>query len=267
MTETFQLTLEQAKAYDDLFVPALFGQWAPQLVSCARVASGQRVLDVACGTGAVARTAADAVGPEGQVVGVDLNPAMLDVARASRPDLEWFQGDAEDLPFETDSFDAALCQSALFFFPEPSRAVREMARVVGPGGIVAIQTYAALPEQPAYGPFMDVVARHAGQEARILLGTYWSQGDLSKLTELTAAAGLEVLETRTSLGVARFPSTDAVVHTEIRATPLADRLDTAAYDRILADSHVLLSKYAEADGSVRVPIRATMIAAGKTSSN
>ena len=183
MTETFQLTLEQAKAYDDLFVPALFGQWAPQLVSCARVASGQRVLDVACGTGAVARTAVDTVGPQGRVVGVDLNPAMLEVARSSRPDLEWFQGDAEDLPFETDSFDAALCQSALFFFPEPFRAVREMARVVGPGGIVAIQTYAALPEQPAYGPFMDVVARHAGQEARILLGTYWSQGDLSKLTD------------------------------------------------------------------------------------
>jgi len=76
-----------------------------------------------------------------------------------------------------------------------------------------------------------------------------------------------VLETRTSLGVARFPSTDAVVHTEIRATPLADRLDPATYDRILADSHVLLSRYAVADGSVRVPIRATMIAAGKTSSN
>ena len=263
MTETFQLTLEQAKAYDDLFVPALFGQWAPQLVSCARVSSGQRVLDVACGTGAVARTAVDAVGPDGQVVGVDLNPAMLEVARASRPDLEWFQGDAEDLPFETGSFDVALCQSALFFFPDPGRAVREMARVVGAGGTVAIQTYSALDEQPAYGPFMDVVANHAGPEARVLLSTYWSLGDSAALAGLTAAAGLEVLETRTSLGVARFSSTDAVAHTEIRATPLADRLDSLAYDRILSDTRELLGSYVGEDGSVRVPIRATMIAARK----
>lgn len=267
MTETFQLTLEQAKAYDELFVPALFGQWAPQLVSCARVAWGQRVLDVACGSGVVARTVSDAVGPEGRAVGVDLNPAMLEVARAVRPDLEWFQGDAEDLPFDTGTFDAALCQSALFFFPDPGRAVREMARVVGPGGTVAIQTYASLADQPAYGPFMDVVGRHAGPEARVLLGTYWSQGDLARLTELTDAAGLAVLETRTSLGVARFPSADAVAHTEIRATPLADRLDSVTYDRILADTRDVLQRYAQADGTVQIPIRATMIAASKTSSD
>ena len=263
MTETFQLTLEQAKAYDDLFVPALFAQWAPQLASCARVASGQRVLDVACGTGVVARTVADIVGTHGQAVGVDLNPAMLVVARAARPDLEWSQGDAEDLPFASASFDAALCQSALFFFPDPGRAVQEMARVVGSGGTVAIQTYSALDEQPAYGPFMDVVAKHAGPEARVLLGTYWSMGDSAALMRLTAAAGLEVIETRTSLGVARFPSTDAVAHTEIRSTPLADRLDSVAYDRILTDTHEVLSRYEGADGSVRVPIRATMIAACK----
>ena len=207
------------------------------------------------------------MGPLGHVTGLDINPAMLEVARAVRPDLEWVLGDAEDLPFEAGSFDAALCQSALFFFPEPSRAVREMARVVGVGGLVAIQTYASLEEQPAYGPFMDVVARHAGPEARVLLGTYWSHGDLAGLNQMTAAAGLEVRETRTSLGVGLFPSTDAVVHTEISATPLGDRLDPVAYGRILADTHEVLGKYAAADGAVQVPIRATMIAACRTSAD
>jgi ubiquinone/menaquinone biosynthesis C-methylase UbiE len=81
MTETFHATRDQAHAYGDLFVPALFGQWAPQLVDCARVRHGQSVLDVACGTGVVARSARDVVGPSGRVVGVDLNPAMLEVAR------------------------------------------------------------------------------------------------------------------------------------------------------------------------------------------
>ncbi len=123
-------------------IVGLFGQWAPQLVDCARARHGQSVLDVACGTGVVARAAREVVGPDGRVVGVDLNPAMLDVARDARPDLEWVHGDAEDLPFADAEFDVALCQSALFFFADPGRAVAEMARVVIPGGVVALQTYA-----------------------------------------------------------------------------------------------------------------------------
>ncbi len=184
MTETFQLTREQAQAYADLFVPALFAQWAPQLVDCARVAPGQSVLDVACGTGVVARAARDVAGPDARIAGVDLNPAMLEVARNAGPDVEWAQGDAEALPFGDREFDVVLCQSALFFFADPARAVREMARVVRPGGMVGLQTYAPLAEQPAYGPFVDLVAGLAGPEARVLLGTYWSQGELDQLLRL-----------------------------------------------------------------------------------
>lgn len=263
MTETFQLTREQAQAYDELFVPALFGQWAPQLVDCARVRQGQSVLDVACGTGVVARTARDVVGPDGRVVGVDLNAAMLDVARDARPDVEWVPGDAESLPFDDDEFAVALCQSALFFFADPGRAVAEMARVVVPGGVVGLQTYAALSQQPAYGPFVELVAGHAGPEARTLLGTYWSQGDLDGLLELTSAAGLSLLESRSSLGEAVFPSAAAVADTEIRATPLAERIPPDTYARIVADTEDLLGGYTDDSGAVRVPIRATLLAARK----
>jgi SAM-dependent methyltransferase len=263
MTETFQLTREQAQAYDDLFVPALFGQWAPQLVDCARVRSGQSVLDVACGTGVVARAARAGVGPDGRVAGVDLNPAMLDVARAARPDLEWVRGDAEELPFADAEFDVALCQSALFFFADPGRAVSEMARVVGTGGVVAVQTYAPLAEQPAYGPFVELVAGHAGPEARVLLGTYWSQGRVDGLLGLTAAAGLSLLESRSSLGVAIFPSAASVADTEIRATPLADRIAPEIYDLIVAETDELLAGFTDESGLVRIPIRATLVSAHK----
>ncbi len=263
MTETFQLTREQAQAYDELFVPALFGQWAPQLLDCARVRPGQSVLDVACGTGVVARTARDVAGPGGRVVGVDLNPSMLEVAREARPDLEWVQGDAEDLPFADGEFDLALCQSALFFFPDPGRAVAEMARVVAPGGVVALQTYAPLAEQPAYGPFVELVARHAGPEARILLGTYWSQGDVDGLLGFTSAAGLSPLEWRSSLGVAVFPSAAAVAHTEIQATPLAARISPETFGQVVAHTEELLGKYADESGRVHLPIRATLVAARK----
>jgi SAM-dependent methyltransferase len=263
MTEPFQLTPEQAKAYEDLFVPALFGQWAPRLVNCARVRHGHTVLDVACGTGVVARAAQDVVGPGGRVAGHDLNPAMLEVAREVRPDLEWLQGDAEDLPFSDAEFDVVLCQSALFFFADPGRAVAEMARVVAPGGVVALQTYAPLTEQPAYGPFVELVAAHAGPEARVLLGTYWSLGDVDGLLGLTTAAGLSLLESRSSLGVTTFPSAAAVAHAEIQATPLAERITPETYALIVAGTEKLLGEYADDSGLVRVPIRATLLAASK----
>jgi len=117
MTETFSLTLEQARAYEDLFVPTLFSQWVETLLDCAGVDEGQRVLDVACGTGVVARAAARVVGPNGLVSGIDLNPAMIQVAREVDPSIDWRVGDAADLPYEDRWFDVALCQSALFFFP------------------------------------------------------------------------------------------------------------------------------------------------------
>jgi SAM-dependent methyltransferase len=196
-------------------------------------------------------------------VGVDLNPAMLEVALAARPDLEWVQGDAEDLPFADAEFDVALCQSALFFFTHPGRAVTEMARVVVPGGVVALQTYAPLAEQPAYGPFVELVARHAGPEARDLLGTYWSQGDVHGLRALTSAAGLSLLESRSSLGAAVFPSAAAVADTEIRATPIAEQITPENYSRIVADTEDLLGGYADESGAVRLPIRATFVAAFK----
>lgn len=263
MTETFQLDRQQAQAYDDLFVPALFAQWAPQLVSCARVRRGQSVLDVACGTGIVARTAREVVGAEGRVAGTDLHPAMLEVARAARPDLEWRQGDAQDLPFADGDFDVALCQSALFFFADPARALSEMARVVGPAGVVALQTYAPLNAQPAYGPFVDLVAEEAGTEARSLLSTYWSQGELDGLRELVSAAGLSELESRSSLGAAVFPSAGAMADTEIRATPLAEKVSPETRARIVERTEKLLAPYVDEDGSAHVPIRAVLLAAVK----
>jgi ubiquinone/menaquinone biosynthesis C-methylase UbiE len=97
--ETFRISLEAAEVYEAKFVPALFAEWAPHLVDAAGVVPGQAVLDVASGTGIVAREAADRMGGSGNVVGLDLNEAMLAVARGLRSDIEWRQGDAAALPF------------------------------------------------------------------------------------------------------------------------------------------------------------------------
>ena len=110
-----------AEVYETELVPAIFAPWAPLLVAKAALRHGERVLDVACGTGVVTRLAAEQVGTGGHVVGVDLNPGMLGRARASSlPEgtaVEWREGDAGALPFSAASFDAVFCQLGLQVTP------------------------------------------------------------------------------------------------------------------------------------------------------
>jgi ubiquinone/menaquinone biosynthesis C-methylase UbiE len=258
--ETFQMSLDAAEVYEARFVPAFFAEWAPHLVDAARIATGQCVLDVACGTGIVARTVADRLGAAGRVVGVDLSEAMLTVARRVRPDVEWRQGDVSALPFPDRSFDAVLCQMALMFFPDRAGAVREMRRVVRDGGSVAVLVPAHLDTQPAYGPFVEMAARHAGPAAASLLSAYFACGRLDQLTALVEAAGLHVSETRTRLGRARFPSVDAFVETEVKGTPLGGRLSAPVYERIRAGAAEVLRPFITAAG-LEVPLEGHLVAA------
>jgi ubiquinone/menaquinone biosynthesis C-methylase UbiE len=140
-TETFQITPEQAELYEERFVPALFAHWVDAVLDAAGVRAGQDVLDVACGTGIVARHAAERVGATGHVTGLDLNQAMLAVASRLGPELTWQQGDVAALPFDDDSFDVVTCQSAAMFLPDIIGALREMGRVARSDGVVAVQVF------------------------------------------------------------------------------------------------------------------------------
>jgi SAM-dependent methyltransferase len=259
--ETFQLSVEQAEAYEAMFVPALFEEWAGPLVETAGVSTGQRVLDVACGTGVVARIAADRVGGAGSVVGVDINDGMLAVARRLRPTIEWQRADAARLPFADDSFDVVLCQAALMFFADRVAALREMARVAVPGGTIGLQVWAGLDQQAGYGPLTAIAARHAGPEAVDLLGSYWVLGDLEFVSELAGAAGLRVITARTRTGTARFPSVGELVATEVRGTPLMDRIDDVIYQRILDDARAEFERFVTGTGQVELPITGHLITA------
>jgi len=262
-TETFQLQITAAELYEQKFVPAIFAEWAPLLIDAAGISPGQSVLDVGCGTGIVARQAADQLGDTGTVVGVDLNDAMLAVARRLRPDIDWRKGDAGALPFPAGQFDAVLCQMALMFFPDRVGALREMARVARDGGTVAAVVPALLADQPAYGPFVDVAARHAGQEALSLLNTYWSCGDIGELQALFGAAGLEVVSAASHTGTARHASIDEFVATEVEGSPLIDRITPRQYANIREDAEEVLQPFTSADGSVMAPLQGHIISARK----
>ena len=259
-TESFQIPIEAAEAYEAAFVPAFFAQWAPILCAAAGITTGQNVLDVACGTGIVARTAADIVGPA-NVVGVDLNEAMLTVARRVRADIDWRRGDVAALPLPAGSCDAVLCQMALMFFPDRAGALRELARVAAPGGTVAVLVPSSLDAQPAYGPLVDMAAGHAGPEARSLLGTYFACGDVGDLVGLFEQAGLRDATTETHMGTARFPSADALVATEVESTPLGERLTIETYERIRAGARTVLAPFTTSAGALEAPFEVQVVSA------
>jgi len=143
-----QVARSAAEVYDAFFVPALFEEWPPRLARAAGLRPGQRVLDVACGTGVLARHAARVVGAGGEVVGLDLNPGMLEVARRRAPGASWREGTAEALPFADARFDAVLSQFGLMFFADRAGALREMWRVLRPGGALAVAVWARLEDTP-----------------------------------------------------------------------------------------------------------------------
>jgi hypothetical protein len=114
-----------------------------------------------------------------------------------------------------------------------------MGRVTRPGGQVAVQVFDLREDQPAYGPWIAMVARHVGEDALRMLGTYWVHGDRNLMRERYASAGLQVTAVHDHRRPAHFPSVEAMVLTEVNATPLADRLSQAELDAIIAYSYAV----------------------------
>ncbi|MEO8439622.1 MAG: methyltransferase domain-containing protein [Spartobacteria bacterium] len=129
-----QEQIAAATAYEELHVPALFQQWAARVLDAIKVRSGDRVMDVVCGTGVLAREAATRVGPTGSVAGVDPGPGTLGVAERLAPAVEWRESTAEALSFPDQIFDAEASQFGLMFFTDRLQALREMMRVLAPKG-------------------------------------------------------------------------------------------------------------------------------------
>ena len=127
-----------AEIYERHMVPAIFAPWSADLLALVKPQPGERVLDVSCGTGIVARNAASMVGGTGRVVGIDMNASMLEIARSNDAPVEWREGDALAMPFLDQEFDVVVCQQGLQFFPDRSKALREMHRVLVPNGRLGI---------------------------------------------------------------------------------------------------------------------------------
>lgn len=241
-----------ARAYEDLHVPALFEQWCPLVLDAAGVGTGHQVLDVACGTGVLAREAAVRVGPAGHVAGVDPGRGMLAVAAALAPSIDWREAAAESLPYPDHRFDAVVSQFGLMFFSDRPGALREMRRVLKPGGRLAVAVWESLENSEAYPIEVELLERMAGNAAAEALRAPFVLGDKDELTALFEGAGLESAEIETTNGTARFPSIRTMVEADLRGwlPVMGVLLDEERIQDILDEAETALAKYVAANGEV-----------------
>ena len=251
-----------AAVYDESFVPALFAQWAPVVAEAAGIRPGERVLDVACGTGALTAAVAGRVGPDGAVVGLDLNPEMLEVARRKSPRIDWREAPAEALPFPDATFDAVVSQFGLMFFTDRAAALGEMWRVLRPGGRLAVAVFAAVDETPGYAALADVLDRLFGKAVGDGMRAPFVLGDAGQLRELAAAAGIGDARVSRHLGVVDFPSIEALVATERACVwTLGGMLDAEQFARLRAAARPALESFVTAEGRVRFELPALILEA------
>ncbi len=255
------LTPEAAQGYERLFIPAIFRRWSPIMLEAAGLGPGDDVLDAGCGTGAIAREATHAVGPGGSVAGVDKSVSMLGVARQMCPGVEFRQGDVADLPYGDHSFDAVVSSFMLMFVPDPVAAIREMRRVLRPGGRLAVSVWEGLPNNPIYRALVEATRDVVDDAAGDTMSWPFALGNPDRLGELFQAAGVPDATIRSREGSADFPSVEDFVDTEVRAWLLADRIGGSQIAELVSQVRARCPGFADTRGRIRFPLNALLTTA------
>ncbi len=253
-----------ADLYEEFIVPTMSAQWAPRVAEAASIKHGDRVLDVGCGTGVLSREAADRVGSDGRVSGLDVNEDMLAVARRIRPDIDWHQGDAGELPFEDASFDVVVSQFVLMFVPDQMAALKEMWRVLASGGRLSVAVWW---QSPGYPILAEIARERIGDEVAVALMDPFRLGDGDELVKLFRSSGIGTAKLHSHEGWCRFPSVDEFVRIEIKGWvegQLEGGMDEDDYNALLADARKRLAHFCTTEGEAMIPMDAHIVTAKKT---
>lgn len=259
-SETGQVSAAAAKVYEEVYLPALFQEWCPQVIKTADIKSGQRVIDVACGTGALAIATYEHTGPEGSVVGVDINEGMLNVARSKTSSVEWVNAPAEALPFSDNSCDCVVSQYGLMYFENQTGAIREMMRVLKPGGSLAVAVWDGLANNPGLAAEEHLWQQLFGGEVE---ETPYSLGDKGVLENLFKAADVTGIQITTREGTALFDSIESWIHTGAKGWAAEDTIDDDQLKLLLGTAEKKLARFRTATGTAVFPTSAHIVSARK----
>jgi len=241
--------------YEQWLAGPLFRPWAEMTLDEVKLVPGDRVLDIACGTGIVARLASERLGTAGDIVGIDVSPDMLAVARRVAPDIDWREGNAGALPLRNgEQFDVVICQQGLQFFPDKSTAAAQMRRALKPGGRLAVATWRSDDEIPLFRDLRYIAQRHLGAIA----DQRYSFGDAAPLEALLRDAGFHEVRSRTISRAIRFNdgapllrlNTMAFVGMSAVGKGMGDEERQRVVEAIISDSAPVLQSYTDESGLV-----------------
>lgn len=254
-----------AENYQRYFVPAIGAPLAADLIETAALQPAERVLDVACGTGVVTRLAAERLDGSGRLAGTDVNPSMLEVARsvvAGTP-IEWHEANAESLPHAEESFDVVLCQMGLQFVTNKLAALREMRRVLAPGGRAVLNLPGPAPKPMV--AFADALARHVDPKVASFVHLVFSLHEPGELRELLESAGFRDVDVRRATKALRVPPPEQFMWQYIHSTPMVGVLAEVDQQRRAALERDVCARWQEdcTDGAMTLQVGMTTAIARK----
>lgn len=218
-----------AENYERYFVPAIGTPVSTHLLRTADLRPGERVADVACGTGVVARLAATQVEATGSVVAIDLAPDMIEVARripTSRgATIDWQVGDAAALPLDDESCDVVLCQMGLMFMADQPAALAEMRRVLVPGGRVVVSTPGRI--QPPFQRMEEAIVEHLDPDLGGFVRAVFSMHEPEVVGRLLRDAGFGDVDAREETAELDLPDAASFLWQYISLSPMAPFVDPA----------------------------------------
>jgi ubiquinone/menaquinone biosynthesis C-methylase UbiE len=232
-----------AQNYEKYFVPVIGSPLGNELIEIASIHEGEQVLDVACGTGILARLALKRAGNSARVVGVDINPGMLNVAESltTGKSIEWHEANAEDLPFADESFDIGLSQYGVQFFQDTSAGLHEMRRVLRQDGRLFVRTAGPTPQ--VFVILGDSLANHVSPELRGFVDKVFSLYDYETIHKFFHTAGFRDIEIRHEMKRLRLPSPEKFLWQYIESTPLSAALASISNAQRLAIEKEVVAKW------------------------
>jgi len=247
---TPDITDDFVKMHEDILVPAIYAQWAHRVAEIAKIDLGHHILDVACGTGTLARAALLEAGLTGKVTGLDASEKMLESASKHSRKIEWRHGDAEALPFKKNQFDRVMCQFSLMFIANRVSAIKEMLRVCKPDGLVVVAIWAPMEQSKAYYILNRLVQKYAGAHAAFKLSSPWKLGAPGVMDALLLSSGVNEYQCHQRVGLVRFPSIETFIESHLRLVDEFHQMDEEAYAQMLRAADTELREFLVPGGQI-----------------
>ena len=248
--ELYQLSPNAAENYEKISARSFLGPWSQVLVSASELKSGEKILDLACGTGIISRAAAEHLGKTGHIIGLDPNAGMLRVAQrlgvTGSCTVEWVEGSACDLPLEDGTFDAVLCQQGLQYFPDQAKAISECYRVLRVGGRACFNIWAGA------GPYNEAVARavaiHIGDNEARQCRKSRDVPNATSLQQLFEDAGFGKVDVTVKEMLIRLPEIKTFVISHLNGNPISaalNALSNEAQANLARDVVAFIAEFAD----------------------